>query len=93
MELIRNIQAEIREESKRLSNENWSKNIQELNEIYREPSKFWRDVNRLMGNNNPRAPYILDNQRNKISDPKGKEKKFREIWTDIFRITRRKCQL
>ena len=84
---IQQIQQMIRDESTRISNEQWSNEINKLQDIYGDPSKFWKGVRKMMGDNKNMTPYIINRQGDKIYEDADKEQTFRDIWTDIFRIT------
>ena len=85
--MIRNIQEEIKNERIRLNTEVWNTRIKNLNDIYNNPAKFWKDVQKLMGGTAKGVPYIIDNRGNKLYDSREKEPKFREIWGNIFKIS------
>ena len=87
-----NIQEEIKNESIRLNTEVWNTRIKNLNDIYNNPAKFWKDVQRLMGGKAKSVPYIIDNRGNKSYDSREKEPKFREIWGNIFKISQEENQ-
>ena len=78
-ELIRNIQEQLKEENLRLYREVWSNKIRKLNNIYNDPTRFWKETQKLMGGGTIKTPYIKDNRGNKIYDTNEKERKFREI--------------
>ena len=84
---IRNIQEQLKEESKRLHTEMWNNKIRKVNSTYKDPAKFWRDIKVLMGGKGIKNSYILDANNTKIHEPKDKEKEFRSIWTNVFKIT------
>ena len=86
---IRNIQEQLKEESKRLHTEMWNNKIQKVNSTYKDPAKFWGDIKVLMGGKGIKNSCIglLDANNTKIHEPKDKEKEFRSIWTNVFKIT------
>ena len=90
--MIRNIQEEIKNESIRLNTEVWNTRIKNLKDIYNNPAKFWKDVQKLMGGKAKHVPYIIDNRGNKLYDSREKEPKFREIWGNIFKISQEENQ-
>ena len=90
--MIRNIQEEIKNESIRLNTEVWNIRIKNLNDIYNNPAKFWKDVQKLMGGKAKGVPYIIDNRGSKLYDSREKEPKFREIWGNIFKISQEENQ-
>ena len=92
MIMIRNIQEEIKTESIWLNTEVWNTRIKNLNDIYNNPAKFWKDVQKLIGGKAKGVPYIIDNRGNKLYDSREKEPKFREIWGNIFKISQEENQ-
>ena len=88
--MTRHLQERLREETKRLRNEQWDKTINDLQEKYREPQQFWKAVRRPMGTDKDRQKrsdiYILDaNGRKRQAD---EEKHFVvRFGINIFRIT------
>ena len=65
----------------------WNNKIQKVNSTYKDPAKFWGDIKVLMGEKGIKNSYILDANNAKIHEPKYKEKEFRSIWTNVFKIT------
>ena len=86
LNIIKNIQELIKQENVRLYNERWSEKISKLQEIYNNPQKFWRDVGNLMGGKKNSNTYIVKANGEKLHTEKEKEKEFRSIWSNIFRI-------
>ena len=78
---IRTIQDRIQEESRWLFTVFWEKKIGKLNIEYNNPTKFWRDIAKLQGSNKQMVPYLKDEQGNKVTDKKDKEKLFTETWS------------
>ena len=87
LNIIRNIQHQIKTESLRLYTEMWSSKITKLQEIYRDPKEFWAQVRRLMGSGQAEPPYIINNAGEKLHTNEEKETEFRHIWKNVFRIT------
>ena len=85
----RNIQEAIKEESLRLTNENWDSLIANLDSNYKDPTKFWKDVKKLKGNNTEIITYIIDenNNNNKVHQPEEQIKLFQKYWSNIFQIS------
>ena len=54
--MIRQIQVAIKEESIRLCNEKWNEKIYKLNDSYKDPAKFWKEVKNLMGSDTVKIP-------------------------------------
>ena len=84
---IRNIQEQSKEESIRLNNEMWNNKIQQVNSLYKDPAKFWDNVKLLMGGKGIKNSYILDRNHTKLHEPCDKEREFRSIWRNVFRIS------
>ena len=72
--------------------EMWSNKIQEVNSFYKDPAKFWGNIKVLMGGKGINNSCILDENNTKIHEPKDKEKEFRSIWSNVFRITDKENQ-
>ena len=85
--MIRQIQVATKEESIRLCNEKLNEKIYKLNDSYKDPAKFWKGVKNLMGGDTVKIPYLLDRNGGKIHGTKEKEERFRDIWSNIFKIS------
>ena len=68
-------------------NKNWNKVIEETEGLQSDPKAFWRNIRRIMGGNEELVPFLKGNNGEKIYDEAGKVEIFKNIWTDIFRIT------
>lgn len=86
-QMIRNIQEQIKEEATRMTNVKWTKTIEQVQDYYGDPRKFWNKIRRFMGGKETETPYLLDARGNRIYDDIEKERKFREIWENIFQIS------
>ena len=86
LELIKNIQILIKNESKRLQDETWSNKLSKLQESYMDPKTFWADVRKIIGEKKEEVPYLIGNNGNKLFTEVEKEKEFNEIWSNIFKI-------
>ena len=88
IETLKNIQQQIQEENLRLYQGEWEKKIENLNRIYKDSSKFWEGVKRLISSSKEKQEYILHpNRRNtKVYGPEEEEGIYRKIWTNIFSI-------
>ena len=88
IEILKNIQQQIREENLRLFREEWEKKVEGLNRIHKDSSKFWGGVKRLIGSSKEKQEYILHPVRRntKVFEPEEKEEIYRGIWTNIFSI-------
>ena len=73
-------------ECKKQNNKNWECKIKHLNTIYKDPKKFWQNLKQLIGNPTHQKPFILHDNK-KVYDDKGKEQIFREIWSNVFKIS------
>ena len=85
--VFRLIQNEIVEESRRNYVENWRKVISDTEIKYNDPKAFWTNIRRLQGGKQEIIPYLKDERGNKIYKDEDKEKQFRKVWKDVFRIT------
>ena len=86
LNILRNIQHQLKTESLKLHTEMWSVKISKLQETYRDPKEFWTEVRRLMGGGQAEAPYIINNAGEKFHTNVEKELEFQYIWKNIFRI-------
>lgn len=80
---LNEIRQELYQEYKQKSNENWDQIIQKL-DIERDPSKFWKSINRMQGNNKQQIPYLKDTQQNRYYSAEEKEPLFRNHWQHLF---------
>ena len=58
--------------------------VQNVN-IENDPSKIFKSIKRIQGNDEQKAKYLKDENNKIIQEPKNKEKLFREHWQNIFR--------
>ena len=65
----------------------WNNKIQKVNDIYKDPSQFWNNIKVLMGGKGIKNSYLLDENNVKLYEPKDKERRFRSIWSNVFRIS------
>ena len=65
---IKNLQNLIIEENKNLNETYWNKKIEDLQDIYNDPTKFWRQIRMLKGSSNPETPYLINEQNEKVYD-------------------------
>ena len=65
-EIYKTIHRELNEECNRTYNENWTKLIKETENIYNEPKKFWKNIGRMMGAKEDRAPYLKTSNGDKV---------------------------
>ena len=59
---IKNLQNLIIEENKNLNETYWNRKIEDLQDIYNDPTKFWRQIRMLKGSSNPETPYLINEQ-------------------------------
>ena len=81
------LQEELKEESKLLYIQHWNKLVEDTEIEYNNPKKFWSRIKRLLGTKLPSIPYLLDERNNKVFDNKEKERIFRSFWENIFKIS------
>ena len=77
----------LQEECKKQSTENWENKIGQLTTKYKHPKEFWKLIKQLKGNTESCSPYLIRNNE-KIYDEKQKAEIFKEIWENVFRISR-----
>lgn len=81
------IQQKIKEECIKIRDNNYTKTLKRISDSHKDPQKFWGLVKRLKATQAPTNQYIIKDN-NKLTESKEKEKAFRNIWQDIFRISR-----
>ena len=88
LDVIKEIQRRLLEENLRLSKEAWETKVNHLNENYKDSTKFWAQVRKLIGNNKVKNKYLIDvnNNGNKVYKDEEKEILYRNIWQNIFEI-------
>ena len=91
--VYRNIHNELRDECSRAYQENWVNLIKNANDMYNDPKTFWRNIGRIMGGKVDSAPYLKNNNGDKIYDDKNKAELFENIWSNIFRISQRRISI
>ena len=80
---LESIRKQLNIEYKRLYSETWDQIIENLNKTT-DPTKFWKTIKRLQGNDQQRPPYIKDNDGNKLYTDNDREPLFRSHWSGIF---------
>ena len=84
--IYKKIQQCIIKECKEQNIKNWENKLQNLNKLYADPKNFWQNIKILRGNQTNTKPYLLvDN--NKIYSTEEKERIFRDIWKNVFKIS------
>ena len=73
--LIRNIQQRMREENLRLYREEWETKVESLNRVYKDSSKFWEGVKRLIGSSKEKQEYILHPNRQNVDLRPGRKRR------------------
>ncbi len=73
-------------ECKQQSNKNWENKIKKLNHLHKNPQKFWQNIKQLKGNKTRQTPYLI-HENTKIYEENQKETIFREIWSNVFKIS------
>ena len=81
------VRQEILLESSNLANAHWAKLIDKIKIDQNNPQKFWSQIKKLQGNNEPKTSYIKDNNNQKIFDDNNQEEAFRMHWQNTFKIT------
>lgn len=81
--LINGLKRQMTTEYHILQNRTWNDIIDRL-DLEEDPTKFWKTVRRLQGNDKQKIPYLRDHDNNKVYDVRDKELLFRRRWTKIF---------
>ena len=76
--LIRNAYSILRDDT-------WNELIHKIKIDEKDPIKFWKSVQRMMGNQKQKVPYIRNAQNERLHTPEEKEEVFRAHWRQIFR--------
>ena len=84
--IYRKIQQSIITECKEQNIKNWENKLLNLNKLYRDPKKFWQNIKTLKGIQTNVKPYLIHNDT-KVYETEEKEIIFRQIWSDIFKIS------
>lgn len=53
----------------------------------KDGEKFWKGINKLRGIKQPPAPYLLNDNNEKVTSTEDKLQLFHEKWKDVFKIT------
>ena len=85
--LFRIIQDELIEEARKNYTDNWKNILQKVEIKYNEPRIFWSQIRMLQGGKQDTTPYIKNARGEKIYEDKEKEKEFRKVWQNIFKIS------
>ena len=83
---IRELQERIKTEMSRVVSEFWENKITNLEGIYNNPEKFWKNIRRLKGNNIQETPYLINERNEKVFELEHKLQLHRENWQSIFQI-------
>lgn len=81
------LQQNLQEACKAEREEHWNTLLADTEADYRNPSKFWQDIRRLMGGSQQSSPYILNHLDQKLFSDREKEAEFRRYWEPIYTIT------
>ena len=81
--LINDLKRRLADSYRLLQNQTWNDLISRL-DIEEDPTKFWKTIKRLKGNDKQKIPYLRDSQNNKTYLATDKERLFRNHWTKIF---------
>lgn len=82
---IKQLQQQLQNIYRRNKNEEWARLIENINETENSRA-FWKQINQLDGNEKTTTPYVKDIHGNKIYEDDKKEKAFRNIWSQVFKI-------
>ena len=84
---IRYLQTEMVIENKRMHNEAWEKKINEIEIIHNDQKEFWRRISVLSGGRVPQAPYLIDEQGNKLTETNEQLQLMTRTWEKVFQIS------
>ena len=70
----------------RVVSEFWENKITNLEGIYNNPEKFWKNIRRLKGNNIQETPYLINERNEKVFELEHKLQLHCENWQSIFQI-------
>ena len=65
---------------------NTENKVKGLNTLYNDPQKFGQDIKILRGSQTNTKPYIIQDKK-KVYRIEEKEQIFRDIWSNVFRIS------
>ena len=80
---INDLKRQLTTDYRLIQNQAWNELISKL-DTETDPTKFWKTIKRLQGNNKQKIPYLRDSHNNKLHTPQEKEVLFRKHWTKIF---------
>lgn len=72
---------------KRERNQYWEQMVSDIEKDYRNPSKFWKGVQRLLGSEAKSTPYIITDNGTRLFEEKAQEAEFRNYWKEIYKIS------
>lgn len=87
LQAYRRLKTKIIVECRASYEENLEEKIKYLQDNYKQPQLFWEKVKQLKGSANNPPTYILDHDGAKVFENREKEKVFRRIWENNFKIT------
>ena len=81
------LQTQLQQICKQEQEAHWDSLIANTEAEYSDPAKFWRNIKRLLGNDQQHIPYIEDDQGNKYHKEADQEREFRRFWSKIYEIS------
>lgn len=81
------LQQHLFEACKRERNAHWNTLLQNMEADYRNPTHFWRQVKKLLGNTQQHTPYVINEQGQKLFTDHEMEQEFRRFWSEIYKIS------
>lgn len=84
---LRELQLQLQNVCRQERDQHWNSMLMEIEAEYRDPAKFWRGIQRLLGGGKQKIPYILDPNGRKIYSKKEQETEFRRFWANIYQIS------
>ena len=86
--IIRRIQSLMIEEANRIQDENWKIKVINLLEKYKKDiKKFWDSIRRLLGKQKIEIPHLINENGQKIEEPKDQVKLLTKTWRKTFTIS------
>ena len=85
--VFKNIQEQLKEEHKRLYTEKWQELMDEIDDCYGDPTKFWNRIKTLMGGTPNKVSKMMDENGKETSEDNKKEEIHRRYLTKVFQIS------
>lgn len=86
MHRIKQLQGHLQDLYRNQKKEQWNRIIQKIDESA-DSKTFWKQINQISGTEKIKVPYVQDTNGNKIYSDIQQERAFRNIWSEVFKIT------